>query len=94
MSDITELLKDMAAGSKEAGAEVVERIYHELHRLAASYMRRERPDHTLEATALVHEAYLRLIGQREVEWQSRAHFWGWRVSDAAEQVSWITLAVI
>jgi RNA polymerase sigma factor (TIGR02999 family) len=51
-------------------------IYDELRRLAASYMRRERADHTLQATALVHEAYLKLVEQRSVDWQSRAHFFG------------------
>lgn len=51
-------------------------VYGELRRLAGSYMRLERADHTLQPTALVHEAYLRLIGQREIDWQSRAHFYG------------------
>jgi len=51
-------------------------VYAELRRLAASYMRKERCDHTLQATALVHEAYLKLIEQRSVNWQSRAHFFG------------------
>jgi RNA polymerase sigma factor (TIGR02999 family) len=51
-------------------------VYDELRRLAASYMRRERADHTLQATALVHEAFLKLVEQRAVNWQSRAHFFG------------------
>ena len=51
-------------------------VYEELRRLARSYLRRERPDHTLQATALVHEAYLRLIDQHSVSWQNRAHFFG------------------
>jgi RNA polymerase sigma factor (TIGR02999 family) len=49
-------------------------VYEELRALAESYLQRERPDHTLQATALVHEAYMRLVKQEEVEWQSRAHF--------------------
>jgi RNA polymerase sigma factor (TIGR02999 family) len=49
-------------------------VYDELRALAESYLRRERPDHTLQATALVHEAYMRLVKQEEVEWQNRAHF--------------------
>src|SRR5712692_7074837 len=49
-------------------------VYRELRRLAANYMRQERPDHTLQPTALVHEAYLRLVGQAERNWQNRAHF--------------------
>ncbi len=51
-------------------------VYGELRRLAQHYLRRERPDHTLQATALVHEAYLRLVDQRAVTWQNRAHFFG------------------
>jgi RNA polymerase sigma factor (TIGR02999 family) len=51
-------------------------VYDELHRLAAGYLRRERPDHTLQPTALVHEAYLRLVGQRQVDWRDRAQFIG------------------
>jgi len=51
-------------------------VYGELRRLAQHYLRRERPDHTLRATALVHEAYLRLVDQRAVTWQNRAHFFG------------------
>ena len=51
-------------------------VYAELRRLASAYLRRERPDHTLQSTALVHEAFLKLVNQREVEWRSRAHFYG------------------
>jgi RNA polymerase sigma factor (TIGR02999 family) len=51
-------------------------VYGELRRLARHYVRRERPDHTLQATALVHEAYMRLVDQRGVTWQNRAHFFG------------------
>lgn len=51
-------------------------IYDELHQLARSCLRRERQGHTLQATALVHEAYMRLVGQREVDWQNRSHFFG------------------
>ncbi len=51
-------------------------VYEELRRLAKQHLRRERPDHTLQATALVHEAYLRLVDQRAVTWQNRAHFFG------------------
>jgi RNA polymerase sigma factor (TIGR02999 family) len=51
-------------------------VYRELRRVAAGYLRRERRDHTLQATALVHEAYLRLLGRKRVRWQSRAHFFG------------------
>src|SRR5437868_6830191 len=76
MGDITQLLGEMRNGSREAASAVMARVYDELHQLAAAYMRRERSDHTLQTTALVHEAYLRLIGQREVEWQNRAQFFG------------------
>ena len=51
-------------------------VYDELHRLARNYLRHERSDHTLQSTALVHEAYLRMVNQKEVHWQNRAHFFG------------------
>lgn len=72
--DITHLLQRMSAGDREAERDVVALVYGELRRLAASYMRVERDDHTLQPTALVHEAYLGLVKQREVQWRGRAHF--------------------
>ena len=60
----------------EALAEIMPEVYEELRRLAASYLRGERSEHTLQRTALVHEAYLRLAGQRQAGWQNRAHFLG------------------
>ena len=74
--DVTQLLLDWSNGNKEALAELMPVVYDELRRLAGGYLRRERPDHTLQATALVHEAYLQLIDQRNVRWQNRAHFFG------------------
>jgi RNA polymerase sigma factor (TIGR02999 family) len=74
--DVTILLKKLTAGDNDASSELMAAVYNELRRLAASYMRRERPDHTLQATALVHEAYLKLVNQRTVDWQNRAHFYG------------------
>jgi RNA polymerase sigma factor (TIGR02999 family) len=76
MAEITQLLVDMRNGSTEAASELMRRVYSELHRLAVAYMRRERPDHTLQPTALVNETYLRLVGQREISWQNRAQFFG------------------
>lgn len=70
---LTQLLRDWTRGDTRAQAVLAEIVYRELRRLAQSYMRRERPDHTLQATALVHEAYLRLVDQR-TDWKSRAHF--------------------
>ena len=72
--DVTSLLAEIRRGNRSAESELIPLIYDELRRLAAYYMRRERPDHTLQATALVHEAYLRLSKQQEVAWQNRAHF--------------------
>ena len=72
--DVTKLLAEIHGGNRRAESELIPLIYAELRRLAAHYMRRERTDHTLQATALVHEAYLRLSKQRKVEWQNRAHF--------------------
>jgi RNA polymerase sigma-70 factor, ECF subfamily len=74
--DITQLLADLTGGDKEALDKLLPLVYDELRRLADRYLRRERDDHTLQATALVHEAYLRLIDQKEVRWQNRAHFFG------------------
>jgi RNA polymerase sigma factor (TIGR02999 family) len=71
--EVTRLLIAMQHGRPEAAPELLNLVYDELRRLAASYMRRERPDHTLQATALVHEAYLKLAGQ-DATWQNRAHF--------------------
>jgi RNA polymerase sigma factor (TIGR02999 family) len=74
--EVTCLLAEIRKGNPEAQARLIPLVYRHLHRIAASYMRRERPDHTLQATALVHEAYLRLVSQEETDWQDRAHFFG------------------
>lgn len=74
--EVTRLLSEIRNGNPEAQTRLIPLVYQHLHRLAASYMRRERPDHTLQATALVHEAYLRLVSQEETDWQDRAHFFG------------------
>ena len=70
----TQILADLSRGDRSAASRLMPLIYDELHALAARSMRQERPDHTLQATALVNEAYLRLIDQSRVDWQSRAHF--------------------
>ena len=72
--DVTSLLKRYSAGDEDALAELMPLIYDELHRLASSHLRRERPNHTLQATALVHEAYLRLVRQHDAHWKCRDHF--------------------
>jgi RNA polymerase sigma factor (TIGR02999 family) len=74
--DITRLLRQWRNGDAEALDRLVPLVYGELHTLASRYLSRERSDHTLQTTALVNEAYLRLAGQREVDWQNRAHFFG------------------
>jgi RNA polymerase sigma-70 factor, ECF subfamily len=74
--EVTMLLSALTNGEDGAAAKLIPVVYDELRRLAGSYMRRERVDHTLQATALVNEAYLKLIEQRAVNWQSRAHFFG------------------
>ena len=78
MSDkpITQLLSEIKSGRQEVLGELLPLVYDELRRLADNYLRRERSDHTLQPTALVHEAYLRLVGQNPIEWQNRAHFFG------------------
>jgi RNA polymerase sigma factor (TIGR02999 family) len=74
--DVTRLLARWGQGDREALDQLTPLVYNELRRLAKAYLRRERPDHTLEGTALVHEAYLRLIDQHQVEWKSRNQFFG------------------
>ena len=75
-TDATQILKEWSEGDKDAPARLMPLIYEELRRRAAEYLRHERPDNTLQATALVHEAYLKLIDQNRVDWKSRAHFCG------------------
>ncbi len=74
--EVTELLNEMAKGDSRAADLLLPMVYAELHRLAAAYMRRERPDHTLQATALINEAYLRL-SKENGEWNNREHLLGW-----------------
>ena len=73
---ITELLVAWGNGDREALEELTPLVYDELHRLAHSYMNRERRGHTLQTSALVNEAFVRLVDQRDVNWQNRAHFFG------------------
>ena len=75
-TDATSLLKRYSNGDQEALVDLIPQIYDELRRLASSYLRAERVDHTLQTTALVHEAYLRLVDQKQVEWNNRNHFFG------------------
>ncbi len=75
MSDVTQLLDAAAAGDRRAAADLLPLVYDELRRLAAARMAAESPDHTLQPTALVHEAYLRLVGRiDETRWDGRGHF--------------------
>jgi RNA polymerase sigma-70 factor (ECF subfamily) len=71
---LARLLEEASAGKREALEALLPFVYDELHRLAAAYMRRERPGQTLQATALVHEAYLRLLREKHTRWENRAHF--------------------
>jgi len=75
-ADITSLLNKLADGDQEAAARLVPLVYEELRRLAVRRLRHERPNHTLQATALVHEAYVKLAAQRDARWQNRAQFFG------------------
>jgi len=72
--EVTALLQDWSGGDRKALERLMPLVYEELRRLAASYLHSERPDHTLQPTALVHEAYLRLVNQRSTDWKNRAHF--------------------
>lgn len=73
--DVTLLLRAMKNGDESAAGKLLPLVYNELHRLAKTYMQRERPDHTLQPTALINEAYMRLV-RESVDWQSRQHFIG------------------
>jgi RNA polymerase sigma factor (TIGR02999 family) len=74
--EVTLLLAKWAKGNREALDELTPLVYKELRQLAASYLRKERQGHTLQPTALVHEAYLRLVDQSSPNWQNRSHFYG------------------
>lgn len=75
-SEVTQLLNAWSGGRQEALDELMPIVYQELRKLARSYLRGERDEHTLQPTALVNEAYLRLVDQKHVQWQSRSHFFG------------------
>jgi RNA polymerase sigma factor (TIGR02999 family) len=75
-ADVTALLLNWSHGDQHALEELMPLVYGELRRLAGSYLRREHANHTLQSTALVNEAYLRLVNQHQVEWRNRAHFYG------------------
>src|SRR6266545_894197 len=75
-ADVTQLLIAWSDGDQAARERLMSVVYEELHRLARRYMRNESPGHTLQTSALVHEAFIRLVDQRNVHWQNRAHFFG------------------
>lgn len=74
--NVTLLLSEVQNGDQEAASKLIPLLYDELRRLARNYMKRERADHTLQATALVHEAYVKLVKHPPVNWQGRSHFFG------------------
>ena len=74
--EVTQLLVEWGHGDKAALDQLIPMVYDELRRLARGYMRREKQGHTLQTSALIHEAYLRLVDQKHVEWHNRAHFFG------------------
>ncbi len=71
---VTKILRERSAGKREALDELLPIVYDEMHRQAARYLRRERPNHALQTTELVHETYLKFLDQRDVHWESRTHF--------------------
>src|SRR5258708_5241403 len=73
--DVTQLLVNWSKGDQSALDELMPLVYGELRRLAGAYLRRERSNHTLQSTALVHEAFMRLVNQHDVQWRNRAHFY-------------------
>jgi RNA polymerase sigma factor (TIGR02999 family) len=74
--DVTQLLVNWSQGDEKALEQLMPLVYGELRRLAAAYLRRERSNHTLQSTALVNEAFLRMVHQHDVQWRNRAHFYG------------------
>jgi RNA polymerase sigma factor (TIGR02999 family) len=75
-SEVTDLLRRWREGDREALQRLMPLVYEELNRIASRYLSHERPDHTLERAGLVHEAYVKLLDQRPIDWQSRAQFYG------------------
>ena len=75
-SDVSQLLIAWSNGDQAAREQLMSVVYEELHRLARRYMRNESPGHTLQTSALVHEAFIRLVDQKDVRWQNRSHFFG------------------
>jgi len=73
---VTQLLRDWGNGDQAAREQLMNLVYGELHKLAHKYMRGERPGHTLQTSGLVNEAFMKLVDQRDVRWQNRAHFFG------------------
>ena len=73
-NDITQLLVDVRAGDKDAESRLIDLVYRELRAIASRYLRGERQGHTLQTTALVNEAYLKLSGRLRTDWQDRIHF--------------------
>jgi RNA polymerase sigma factor (TIGR02999 family) len=73
--DVTEILNKWRDGDREALEKLIPLVYDELRRQAARYLRRERPGHTLQTTALINEAYLRLVNQQNIQWENRSHFY-------------------
>src|SRR5437868_9823159 len=90
-ADVTRLLVDWSQGDQGALEQLTPLVYSELRRLADRYLRRERPGHTLQSTALVHEAWMKLIDQRSVQWQNRAHFFG-VAAQLIRRIQWTTRA--
>jgi len=74
--EVTLMLQQLNSGDQDVLSKLVPLLYNELRRLASYHLRRERPNHTLQTTALVHEAYLRLVNQNQVVWKNRSHFFG------------------
>ena len=81
-TETTQILIDLSKGERSAASRLIPLVYDELRALAGRYMQQERPSHSLQATALVHEAYLKLIDQSHVDWKGRAHFFAVAAMDS------------
>ena len=86
--DVTHLLLDWNKGQQDALEQLMPLVYDELRHIAGRYLRKERQDHTLQTTALVHEAYIRLIDQNQANWQNRAQFFGVAAQLMRQSLAW------
>ena len=90
--EVTQLLVDWGKGDVQALDQLMPLVYNELHRIAGRYLRNERPNHTLQTTALINEAYVRIVDGKSVRWQDRVHFSEWQPRSC--DIYWLTMRAV